>query len=143
MVFGRFSWGWIALAAILVVLLLDVGRSVLVREAMVEPVSTWKPDPKLYADMPWPPATGAPATATPVQKLYFEHCAVCHGPDGRGNGPAAPSMIPRPRDFTQGVYKYKSTPPGTPPSDDDLYAAIADETRGQRHAGVERHPRAG
>jgi mono/diheme cytochrome c family protein len=125
-VFGRPTRGRIALAAILVLLLLDLGRSVLVRQAMTEPVSAWKPDPKLYADMPWPPAAGAPETATPVQKLYFEHCAVCHGPDGQGNGPAAPSMIPRPRDFTQGAYKYKSTPAGAPPSDADLYAAIAD-----------------
>ena len=35
-------------------------------------------------------------------------------------------MIPRPRDFTQGQFKYKSTPAGTPPSDDDLTAVIAD-----------------
>ena len=123
---GRRPWGKIALAAILVILLLDLGRSVLVRQAMIEPVSAWKPDARLYADMRWPPAAGAPETATPVQKLYVQHCAVCHGPDGRGNGPAAPSMIPRPRDFTQGSYKYKSTPAGAPPSDDDLYAAIAD-----------------
>ena len=126
MIFGRLPWGRIALAAILVLLLLDLGRSILVRVAMTAPVSLWKPDPARYADMPWPPAMGAPEKATLVQKLYFEHCAVCHGPDGRGDGPAAPSMIPRPRDFTQGLYKYKSTPAGVPPSDDDLTAAIAD-----------------
>jgi mono/diheme cytochrome c family protein len=50
---------------------------------------------------------------------------VCHGPDGRGNGPAAPSLIPRPRDFTLGQFKYKSTAPGQPPSDADLIDVVA------------------
>ncbi|HKN30745.1 MAG TPA: c-type cytochrome [Roseiarcus sp.] len=123
----RSRWG-IALTAIavLLVLLLDLGRSILARQAMIEPVATWEPDPKVYADLPWPPSVGAPAGASRAQRLYFDHCAICHGPDGRGNGSAAPSMIPRPRDFTQGLYKYKSTPAGAPPSDDDLYAVIAD-----------------
>ena len=49
-----------------------------------------------------------------------------HGPDGRGNGPAAPSMIPRPRDFMLGFFKYKSTPPGEPPTDADLERVVAD-----------------
>ncbi len=26
-------------------------------------------------------------------------CAACHGPDGRGDGPLAPVLTPRPRDF--------------------------------------------
>ena len=116
----------IALLAIAVLLLLDLGRSILARQAMTEPVSTWKPDPTVYADMPWPPAEGAPAGASRAERLYFEHCAICHGPDGRGNGSAAPSMIPRPRDLTEGLFKYKSTPSGAPPSDDDLYAVLAD-----------------
>src|SRR5271166_4653351 len=116
----------VVLMALAVILLLDLGRSILVRQALTEPVAIWKPDPAVYADTPWPPSAGAPADAAPGVKLYFEHCAICHGPDGRGNGPAAPSMIPRPRDFTQGAYKYKSTAAWAPPSDDDLYAAIAD-----------------
>jgi cytochrome c oxidase cbb3-type subunit 2 len=116
----------VVLIALAVILLLDLARSILVRHAMSEPVAIWKPDPAVYADTPWPPSAGAPAGAAPGVKLYFEHCAICHGPDGRGNGSAAPSMIPRPRDFTQGQFKYKSTPGGEPPSDDDLYAVIAD-----------------
>ena len=32
--------------------------------------------------------------------LYAQHgCAVCHGPEGRGDGPVARSMRPPPRDF--------------------------------------------
>ncbi len=120
------SRGRIALMAIALLLLLDIGRSILARQAMGEPVSLWKPDPEVYADLPWPPAAGAPPGASQAVKLYFEHCAICHGPDGRGNGSAAPSMIPRPRDFTEGLFKYKSTRADAPPSDDDLYAVIAD-----------------
>jgi copper transport protein len=33
-------------------------------------------------------------------RLYRENCAVCHGPEGRGDGPAAPSLVPRPADLT-------------------------------------------
>jgi mono/diheme cytochrome c family protein len=55
----------------------------------------------------------------------IENCAFCHGPDGRGNGASAPSMTPRPRDLTQGLFKYKSTPERAPPSDDDLIAVVA------------------
>jgi len=116
----------VALVALALILVLDVGRSILVREAMQTPASVWKPDPKVYADTVWPPAASAPASATSTQKLYAANCAICHGPDGRGNGASAPSMIPRPRDFTQGLFKYKTTPAGAPPSDDDLYAVIAD-----------------
>jgi cytochrome c oxidase cbb3-type subunit 2 len=58
-----------------------------------------------------------PPNAPLGARVYAQRCAVCHGPDGHGNGPAAPSMIPRPLDFTLGQFKHKSTPPGEPPSD--------------------------
>jgi putative copper export protein/mono/diheme cytochrome c family protein/peroxiredoxin len=33
-------------------------------------------------------------------QLYGEHCAVCHGPEGYGDGPAAAGLRPRPADLT-------------------------------------------
>src|SRR6266850_5309750 len=56
--------------------------------------------------------------------MYTQRCAVCHGLDGRGNGPAAPSLIPRPRDFTLGQFTYQSTPADQPPSDADLTQVV-------------------
>lgn len=52
--------------------------------------------------------------------LYRAHCVNCHGITGDGVGPAATFMNPYPRDFRRGVYKFKSTPKGEKPTDDDL-----------------------
>ncbi len=110
-------------------LLLDVGRSLFARIGYENWTEYWKPDPKTYADLAWPPGADVSATARPGERVYARYCATCHGPDGRGNGPAAPSMIPRPRDFTLGQFKYKSTPAGQPPSDADLARVVRDGLR--------------
>lgn len=33
--------------------------------------------------------------------LYEQHCTICHGAEGKGNGPAAASLSPHPADFTK------------------------------------------
>ncbi len=115
----------ILFTTLVLVILLDLGRSVYARVGYAQPVQVWQPDPKVYADIAWPPGSDLPANAPNGQRVYAQHCQVCHGPDGRGNGPAAPSLIPRPRDFTLGQFKYKSTAPGQPPSDADLIGVVA------------------
>jgi mono/diheme cytochrome c family protein len=40
-----------------------------------------------------------PRTATPAQRLYLEHCATCHGANGRGSWRATLLLI-RPGDLT-------------------------------------------
>lgn len=52
--------------------------------------------------------------------LYREHCAHCHGISGDGSGPTASFLNPYPRDFRLGKFKFKSTPIGTAPTDEDL-----------------------
>ena len=51
---------------------------------------------------------------------YDRWCAGCHGDDGKGEGPGATTMLPRPRDFTRGVYKIRTTASGEIPTDADL-----------------------
>ena len=43
------------------------------------------------------------------REVYDRWCAACHGVDGDGNGPGAGYMLPRPRDFTTGLYQIRST----------------------------------
>jgi mono/diheme cytochrome c family protein len=33
------------------------------------------------------------------QEIYSQACAICHGVQGRGDGPLARTMVPRPADF--------------------------------------------
>ena len=114
------------IAALVLLLALDIGRSLLARLGYAHPTSIWQPDRAVYADLTWPPGANLKPDEPLGRRIYAEHCAVCHGPDGHGNGPAAPSLIPRPRDFTLGQFKYKSTAPGLPPTDEDLIHVVAD-----------------
>jgi len=56
--------------------------------------------------------------------LYREHCAVCHGLNGSGRGPAAALQNPYPRDFRRGTFKFKSTPRGQQPTRSDLLRTL-------------------
>ncbi len=61
------------------------------------------------------------------KQVYERYCIGCHGDKGDGKGPAARLLVVKPRDFTKGVFKFRSTPSGTLPTDEDLYKII---TRG-------------
>jgi mono/diheme cytochrome c family protein len=41
-----------------------------------------------------------PTYVPPGRQIYKEHCAACHGSDGRGNGPVARSLRKPPSDLT-------------------------------------------
>lgn len=58
--------------------------------------------------------------------LYEKKCLQCHGLLGAGDGPAAEFLQPRPRNFTGGVYKIRSTPSGALPTDEDLLKIITE-----------------
>ena len=123
---ARLNRSHVALATLGLLLALDLGRSINARIGYATPVSMWEPNPAAYADLRrWPPGADLPASTPVGARVYAQRCAICHGPDGRGNGPAAPSLIPRPRDFTLGLFKFKSTPHGEPPADDDLKQIVA------------------
>jgi mono/diheme cytochrome c family protein len=78
-----------------------------------------------------PPA----ARAADERELYARHCVVCHGVAGRGDGPAAGLLWPRPRDFTTGRYKLRSTEAGTLPSASDVARTISRGLPGTSMAG--------
>lgn len=65
-----------------------------------------------------------PAAESRGKQVYDKHCVECHGIDGKGDGPAAHLMTPRPRDFTRGRYKIRSTESGNVPTDDDLLRSV-------------------
>ena len=109
-----------------VLLALDVGRSIWARVALEFPSAVYRPDPARYADLTWPPGANLGPETPLGMRVYAQRCAVCHGPDGKGNGPAAPSLFPRPRDFSSGIFKYKSTAAGEPPSEEDLLRTVRD-----------------
>ena len=56
--------------------------------------------------------------------VYDKYCGQCHGDEGDGNGHATLRVKPKPRDFTSGKYKFRTTPNGLLPTDDDLRRAI-------------------
>ncbi|MEE9260329.1 MAG: ethylbenzene dehydrogenase-related protein [Candidatus Scalindua sediminis] len=64
------------------------------------------------------------------KKIYEKRCYYCHGIKGDGNGPAAPRLDPKPRNFTRNEYKIRSTELGTLPTDEDLFRIITSGVEG-------------
>ena len=78
----------------------------------------------------WLLATPAPApaadAATRGQQSYEQLCASCHGPAGKGDGPAGLAALPMPRDFSVGQFKFDADSDGRPGTDNDLFLVIRD-----------------
>lgn len=56
--------------------------------------------------------------------IYERVCFLCHGQEGKGDGKVAQFMVTKPRDFTAGNFKVRTTPTGSLPSDEDLFRTI-------------------
>ncbi|HKY59886.1 MAG TPA: c-type cytochrome, partial [Gemmatimonadota bacterium] len=85
-------------------------------------------------------AAPAPAQeAAPGRAVYDRWCAGCHGADGEGDGPAAGTMLPRPRDFTTAQYQIRSTPSGALPTDADILYVIDEGMPGTAMPGWKDH----
>lgn len=61
---------------------------------------------------------------------YMEYCVQCHGVKGDGNGPSSKGLVPPPRNFTQGLYKFANVPYGELPHDADFYRIIRHGLKG-------------
>jgi len=82
--------------------------------------------PASAADEP----SGAMPEATPElleqgRETYVKRCSFCHGLLGDGEGPAAEFLDPRPRDFTLGVFKFRTTGSGELPIDEDMFRTVS------------------
>ena len=70
-----------------------------------------------------PAAPAAPAPATPsaapaaaaganlgeAQRMFKIRCAVCHGTDGKGDGPGSAALNPKPRNYTDAEWQKSVT----------------------------------
>jgi cytochrome c len=70
------------------------------------------------------PDVGTGAQRESGKKLYLQYCSQCHGENGDGEGYAAPHLRPRPRNFTTGKFKVRTTPNGALPTHQDLVNII-------------------
>lgn len=65
-----------------------------------------------------------PARLKQGAAVFAYRCQQCHGASGDGNGPVAQYLNPRPRDYTQGIFKFTSTPYGVKPRRSDLLQTL-------------------
>jgi mono/diheme cytochrome c family protein len=89
-----------------------------IREALTEKCGT-PAEPRL---------PGAPDVAEAHLRrgaeVYAANCRQCHGVSGDGNGPAAAYLLPRPRDYRPGIFKFTSTTYGSKPLREDLLRTV-------------------
>jgi mono/diheme cytochrome c family protein len=70
------------------------------------------------------PDVGTESQRESGKQLYLKYCSQCHGEKGDGEGYAAVHLRPRPRNFTSGKFKIRTTPNGALPTHQDLVNII-------------------
>ncbi|MCD6025431.1 MAG: serC 2 [Fibrobacteria bacterium] len=75
------------------------------------------------------------ASSARGQTVYQKACAACHGETGDGKGQGAMPLDPKPRDFTTGLYKFRSTGLGELPTDSDLLNTVTNGLPGTQMPG--------
>jgi mono/diheme cytochrome c family protein len=89
--------------------------------AGVAEASRYNPNPE---PVPVPPDLPEAEAMERGQKLYLAQCAMCHGVLGDGKGFLAAGFDAMPRDFRQGIYKFRSTRSGELPAIADVERTI-------------------
>ena len=70
------------------------------------------------------PDLGSDAQRESGKQLYSKYCSQCHGDKGDGEGYATSHLLPKPRNFTSGKFKVRSTATGALPTHQDLVSII-------------------
>ncbi len=81
--------------------------------------------PTAADEIPSKKLSSTPEVVEAGKKVYERWCLPCHGVKGAGDGPAADVMDPRPRDFTRGLFKLRTTQFNELPTDEDLFRTIS------------------
>ncbi len=109
-------------AALIAWLLVPVGCA----PERAEPDATGTPAAESWSTFEVP---AAPVATTDLLALgasvYADHCASCHGAAGHADGPCASLLSPPARDLTAGVFRFKTTPGGDMPIDDDMFRTVS------------------
>jgi len=95
-------------------------------EETLSAVEAWQVILFIFENVKHPTVPNPPAQAS-VERgniVYMEKCVFCHAEDGSGKGVSAFYSSPRPRNFIKGQYKFRTTPFGKIPTDDDLYQML-------------------
>ena len=87
-------------------------------------LSAWPAGPTAVQVRAQGPDIGTDAQRESGKTLYLKYCVQCHGEKGDGNGYATQHLYPRPRDFTTGKFKVRTTPNGALPTHEDLVKII-------------------
>ncbi len=112
-----------------------VGGTIMPRGSAPVTVEAFTKDKNLLSLVAAPPAApkagdkiviGPGQTLTHGRLLYAEHCQHCHGVAGDGQGPTAPYLNVRPRDYRKGLFKFTSTKEGMKAHRSDLARVIED-----------------
>ncbi len=91
-----------------------------------------------HFDVPASPPVTAALLAL-GKTVYQNNCAACHGARGAGDGRCARFLLPIPRDFTAGVFRFKTTPDSALPTDQDLFRTVSGVAQ-HRHAALALSP---
>ena len=70
-------------------------------------------------------ASGAPPGDVGAQ-TFQTYCQTCHGPAGKGDGPAAAGLNPKPASFADGQFKFDPSGNGVKGEVEDIKAVVRD-----------------
>ncbi|MFQ5962791.1 MAG: ethylbenzene dehydrogenase-related protein [Candidatus Scalinduaceae bacterium] len=60
------------------------------------------------------------------KEIFEKRCYYCHGLKGGGDGPVVPRLDPKPRNFRNADFRFRTTPLGTLPTEDNLFKTVSD-----------------